>query len=806
MEKRTFVDEHRYVFTSEVEHDELRSFVTFHWAALPFAPEESFLRPLRAYLRPRHEVAEVWMVYPDDLDWLFLALQDMDRFPAVDDTGTPRLYRFFTVDSSGNFTEQRPTTSPDAVAVTPDLAATVIEDGLRQLFRDTEALASATAGFHFTHPSGSHSAHFIRASQAVSRTQHAYFVAMALLPVQRCESDLTIWLDTAGIATVGYAYADLIRRFGLPHAIRVDTFTGYGGLAGTLTPRTDDLVLISGSTSGSLAREVITKKKVPSGSVTTLFYLGATRLQAVDGHVLCDLTNRDPELTPSVRDARIAPYVTAKAESCTLCASGSGEILLDGDSFFPAARALDLRMPGLLDRPLNGTRARPKGSSATHFDGQDYFEDLFGHGAITFTAGTAVEGSAHGVSTRLSHLLLDGAPAGPVARIAAGLDRAVSDAPPVTVVISLSDTDSAAVGQFAAARLLGDEAVEVAAPDGLRWRVWRSDGGEQLGGLTPECTVLVCAGVVGSGRQLTSVSRELRKIDGGFQPRYFVGAAHPESSTTWSILEKTLGRVSSTGVSRLTPAWTLPREPRSPGAATPWTRERDQLQRVGDWLGAQPPHRSSVPLLEARTQQLDALTDSTLFVGATSTSADVRMPPINRNFALWPFPWESHEGSPEGAVPTHAEIYATVAHLLYESRRLSPEIEKRTITPRRHGYALHPAIFDRLNDPVIQAAVLRAAEPGELHFDQDADASRAVADLLVFVLTNVTTEAGNAAYEFLIALIEGRDTETSYGLRIDAKSMAMVLDHARTLYGDDFDGLNDIAPRVHALLLYLAAD
>ncbi|WP_295777175.1 hypothetical protein [uncultured Microbacterium sp.] len=803
MDKRTLVDEQRYVFTSEVEHDELRAFVTVHWAALPFAPEETFLRPLREYLRPRHEVAEVWMVYPPDMDELFVALQDTERFPTVDETGTPRLYRFFTINETGNLVEQRATTYTDAVPVTPALARLVIEDGLRQLFRDTESLASATAGFHFTHPSGSHSAHFIRASQAVSRTQHSYFVAMALLDVFSCRSNLTIWVDTAGIATVGYTFADLLRRFGVVHAIRVETFTGYGGLDASLNPLADDLVLISGSTSGSLARTVIAKKKLPADQVATLFYLGAPMSAAEAGDVLCDLTNRDEDVTPSVRDARIAPYTTFKGEPCDLCASGSGEIVLDGDSFFPAARALHLRMPSLLDRPLDGKRARISKAQATHFDGQGYFEDLFGHSAIVYATGTAVEASAHAVSTRLSHLLEPGAFPGPARRIATALDAAIAGAPPVAVVISLPDTDSAALGHYVASRLFGDRPSEVAAPDGMRWRVWRGDGGDGLAGLTEDCTVLICAGVVGSGRQLTSISRELRKVDGGFQPRYFVGAAHPESSTTWSILEQTLGRVSSTGTSRLTPVWKLPREPRFPGAPTPWTRESDQLQRVGDWLAEQTKYKSLVATLEARGKQLGALSSDTLFVGATSSGSDVRMRDINRSFALWPFAWETHVASPEGAIPTHAEIYATIAHLLYESRRLSPEVERRTITVRRHGYALHPAIFDRLNDPVIQAAVLRAAEPGELHYDQDPDASRAVADLLTFVLSNVTTEAGDASYEFVLSLVEGLDSTNSHGLRIDDKSLHMVLRSAEASYGTDFEALQTTAPRVAALLLYI---
>lgn len=800
MEHRTFVDEHRYIFTTDVEHGDLRAFVTVHWAGLTFAPDDSFLRPLRSYLDPRHEVAEVWFIYPADLDPLHVTLQAVDRFPKVDESGAPRKYRFFSVDKDGHLDEQRAESDSEEVTVTAEVASFVIADGLRQLFRDTDALASATAGFHFTHPGGSHSAHFIRTSQAVSRVQHCYFVAMALLGLLPRRGDRTIWVDTAGIAPVAYAYIDLLRRYRLRRPARAETFTGHGGLTDTLRPGAHDLALISGSTSGTLARRVIKEKNLPAANVATLFYLGAATLPPSDGHVLCDLTNRDEEVTPSVRDARIAPYITTKRASCALCATGSGEIVLDGDSFFPIAGALDLRMPGLYDRPLNGVRKR---DDASQFDGQNYFEDLFGHNAIAFDSGSGLEPSTHGVSTRLSHLLEPGAPPVPAGRIASALDVAVEGVPSVTVVLSLADTDSSAVGAFAAQRVLGEAAAEVSAPAGMHWRVWRADGQDGLSGLTPDSTILICAGVVGSGRQLTAVSRELRQVKGGFETRYFVGVAHPESSTTWTILEQTLGRASSSKVSRLTPTWTLPREPRSPGSESPWTRETDQLRRIGGWLSRYSAYSSSIPALETRLQQLDALTDNTLFVGATASDRDVEMPPINPRFALWPFEWGTHEQAPAGAVPTHAEIYATIAHLLYESRRLSPQIDKRTITARRHGFALHPAIFDRLNDPVIQAAVLRAAEPGELHFDLDHDASRAVGDLLVFVLANLTTQAGNAAYEFLLAMCEGLHTERSYGLRVDDGTRERVLGDARALYGEDFADAQDTAPRIRALLLFL---
>lgn len=793
--QRTFVDENRYLFTTDVDHDDFPTFVVVQWTALSFVAAEDFLVPLRSYLRPRHEVSEVWMLFPEDLLPKFEELRRSERF-AADDVVGPRIYRFFAVAPSGELHEELRVEGQDVVEVTDSVAGAVIEDGLRQLFRDTDSLATAAAGFHFTHPSGTHSEHFIRSSQSVSRTNHCYFMAMALLRVVDSEpEDATIWVDTAAIAPVAYAYIDLLRRGGLAGVRRVESFGGYGGMETSLRPVPHDLVLVSGSTSGSLAKAVVVDKRVPLASVVTLFYLGQELPPAEAGAVLCDLTNRDDRAHPSIRESRILPYQTFSAGTCRICAMGSGEIRLEGDSFFPATLQLDMRMPTFADRPLHGVSG-PR-HDILSFDGQDYFEDLFGTGAITYAAGTPVDGSPHGVSTRLKHLLDVEERNAFTIRLDTAVQRSLEGAAPVAAVLSLLDDDSTALGKLLATRLLSTNREDNLDEEDVTWREWRLPGAESLSEAVEGGTILVCAAVVGSGRTLTSVSRDLRKVTGTFDTRYIVAAAHPESSTTWNMLTQTLRRVSPTDTSTLTQIWRLPREPRFPDAKSPWAREQATLTAVGTWLSNRREYRGLVPALENRTLQLGKLNSDTLFAGAKGDIASV-----NANFALWPFDWTKHSS---GATPTHAEIYATVAHMLYESRRRSPRVDSRNITARRHGYALHPAVFDRFNDPVIQAAFLRAAEPGELHYTTDADASRAVADLLWFVLSNCSGEAGDAAYEFLLALCEGCDHENAPGMRIAPGSLRSVLaqlEDDRHL-GTDFDKLDVSSNHVRALLLYL---
>lgn len=790
--RRTFADADRYIFTTTVDNDGLPTFVTVHWSALPFAPTEAFLAPLRAYLSPRHEVSEVWFVFPHDLQPLHETLSQSERMDIT--APAPTSYRFFMVLPDGTLKESL--RAPEATSTEPTETtwAPLLQDGLRQLFRDTDALAIAAAGYHFTHPGGAHSEQFIRASQAASRTNHAYFIAMTLLQkLAPVEADSTIWTDTAGIAPVAYALVDLLRRNKAAGERRVESFIGYDGLSTQLQATPNDIILISGSTSGTLARKVIAEKKVVPGQVATLFFLSEQEPPTDAGVVLCDLSNRDNVAHPSVRESRILPYKTYRADACHICDIGSGEIRLEGDSFFPSTSQLDLRMPSVVDRPLGGkTGTRDR---VLEFDGHNYFEDLVGHDAITFTARDPQNRSPHGVSTSLGHLLDPENPNNVSEKILAEARIAVEKAPPVGAVLSLLDDDSTTLGQFLAREFLGEDIQDNLTETSAPWREWRI--ADTLEAAAQDRTILVCAAVVGSGRQLTAVSRELRSLPGDFNTEYVTAAAHPESATTWDMLSRTLERVSPTHTSRLRYVWRLPREPRFPNEKTPWARERNTLERVGTWLTEDGTHEYLVTSLENRLGELARLDSTNLFVGATGA-----IKAVNPGFALWPFDWTKRPGT---HTPTHAEIYATVAHLLYESRRRHPRVDTRSVSARRHGYALHPAVFDRFNDPIIQAAILRTAEPGELHYTTSEDGSRAVADLIHFVLSNIGNQSGDAAYEFALALCEGCQQDDAPGMRIHPRWLRSVLRELEDprSHGADFVALKGRADAVRALLLYL---
>ena len=795
-EQRTSVNEDAFTFVTDITRDGYPVFVAIHWTGVRFTPDDTFVQDLRKYLTLRPEVSEVWFVFPSDMVDLYQQLRRSKRF-TFGGTGIPQEYRFFTVNASGRLRERfRPRTS-SIPKITNDVEDDIIVDGLRQIFRDTDSLAAAAAGFHFAHPGGKHSTHFIRASQAVSRVQHAYFVALAMLrALPPCSDEATLWVDTASVSAGGYAFMDLQRRTGGVAIRRVETFGGYDGVAACLHPAVDDLVLISGSTSGTLARHVITTKNVPAPRVATLFFLAQAEWSTESGRLICDISDRTGNLFPGVRESRIKPYDAYESASCVICGNGSGAIELEGDSFFPAASELDLRMPSFIDRPFQNLTGEARKAQITEFDGSTYFFDLLGSDVITFDGGAGADRSPHGVTTRFGDVI-SSAPSSHIAkRILVEAKAAVAADQPVGAVISLLDNDSVALGQFLADHFLGASPEHNLKETDVRRREWRTAGTTSLTDIG-DGTVLVVAAVLGSGRALTSISRELRKVKGDYHPEYFVAVAHPESSTAWTILTRTLERRSNNKTTNLNYIWRLPREPRFPDAQTPWDRELVTLQEVGAWLARHSAHSGLVSALEPRMQELGRLDSWKLFVGAKK---GLPIEVVNGNFALWPFDWSDHHS---GEDPTHAEIYATVAHLLYESRRRNSQVDGRVLTARRHGYVLNPALFDRFNDPVIQGALIRAAEPGELHYTADADASHAVADLLWFVLDNIDSEAGGAAYEFLLALCEGRRDRHAAGIRIADVWLRNVLDQVARRYGNDFEDLQSSSPHVRALLLYL---
>lgn len=582
------------------------------------------------------------------------------------------------------------------------------ETGLRTIFKVRNGLLRATQSVHYIHPSGRHSRGFMRAANALIHGPEVSFIATCLLNhLDRCKHYL--WVDTSSIAGIGYAMVALRqamqRRYQAPV---ISSFSSYAGLETTKFERTSSsLVLISASTSGNLARQMISEKYFAPENVVILFSL-AKKTEGLS--ILCDLAH-DERINPAGAFSAIDEFDPA---ACPMCQEGSKAVRFVGDQFLADAIVYEPYTIVAKDAPASLAAL---------------MKTYAGKGIFQIKA-------AHADDDHANEIWVD------VARIASSevyrerirqlADRYV----PLSAshVVYLDDPSCQATADIIGAHL--------APISGSRLK---TVGAKDLGCVSGEKTtgsVVVVASCIGSGASLQSVSLDLREPFGD-RPRIFIVPFAKHSHTDrFRTLRSDLdfNGASSKHEVAVLHSLTLPVLPKF----SSWSREAALLK---DWLDVGQRRELAVsPEVEKLIlQRLDALSSL-----ASGSSKDLFWPApdghvlrIRQTFAFWPgINYKPKEVE-------HGDIFATIASVL-ENLRAGP-------TPKlRHSSYYHtlisPACFGRFNDGIIQASLLRGALPQELNYSASPALSGDMANIIGNTLNNFGHPRGEAALEFLIAL------------------------------------------------------
>ena len=127
---------------------------------------------------------------------------------------------------------------------------------------------------------------------------------------------------------------------------------------------------------------------------------------------------------------------------------------------------------------------------------------------------------------------------------------------------------------------------------------------------------------------------------------------------------------------------------------------------------------------------------------------------IRPGFAFWQGLGEEIEQA-----GSQADVYITVLAILHRLRSAEPE-ESALAQHAHNRTVLSPANFGRFNDGAIQAALLRAARPGELDYSHDPVLSTQMRHMVQRFIEHMEDDEGEAAPEFLLALAQGQVTLT----------------------------------------------
>lgn len=584
------------------------------------------------------------------------------------------------------------------------------------IFNLRHGFVESNASYHFENPSGRHTERFIRLSNILVRGAEIAFIGFCALPFISPGASVA-YLDTPSLYAVVAAINEQRSSFGTEAShIIADNFSSYAGFDSYPFDGSERaVVLISASSSGSLARRLIEEKHIDPERILHLLYLGRS---ATPTNIVCDLA-RDRHHNPDGVAER--PRVV-DAKDCPICARGSHAIKLQGDQF---------EFAGPQRAPLLVNKA--DAPAGLHRIMADYA------GAGVFQLGLGRTGST-GVRqfTISSEALLASEP------FQDRLDYALRRSLPASLdLVIAADNESLPLARKVAARVspsarvlhrerIGD------IPEGLRG------------------AIVIVSAVIESGRTLLDISRDLRSIAPRSPLLYLVGLSKSTGEPKRDGLDRSLVQTHN----HFSYQYIAVEQMILPVSsdANAWNLERQLL--IDPDIDALVP-ADLQPRISARIARLRRVTKPLLEeLYLANGDRPLRLQP---GFVFWP------DGLPAQNRHTDADVFFTVASVLQRLRANAHKSGDRAILSNWFQQTLlAPANFGRFNDDVIQASIVRAARPEELNFADRPEESREMGRLVRRVIEACQSERGGAATEFLLALATRR-------LRLCPEDVAVVL-------------------------------
>lgn len=580
----------------------------------------------------------------------------------------------------------------------------VLRLGLIEVFIRRNGLIRPQGAAHFVHPSGKHSQAFIRVANLMLRGPEVAFVAIGLLRYLT-RRFAYICVDTSSIAPIAYALVQLKQAFDDKYpAPTIDSFLSWGGVKGeySFPLPTDTLALVSASTSGNLAKQLISKTAISNLQVVTLYSLAKDRKGL---QILSDLSVEDVVLQGETLEEH-------RDTDCPLCLQGSQAVHFVGDQFL----ADDIRHNSV------EIIAKDAPDGLADFMAAYYGQDALG---MQMTAGGQAVNAYHIDVERL--------------QIPAFIDKfkeACRRYLPASTALVVHEVDPAS-------KLLAETAVK-AVPGLAGITVCDRKAIAQLPVGSVDGAVVITTGCTSSGSLLQSISRDLRDPANDLPRVYLIGFSKHSHLPAAKTLKSDLVHSSTSHKHHYEIIEPLVLPLASPMSA--WEAERLFMTELTDLLKEGAGIRQDViDAAEDRISQIDELASGNVenFFWKSPMGDALR---LRRTFAFWNPGYDPERAS-------QGDVLMTIASVLENMRNGS---KSKLFNNAFHHSVIAPGMFGRYNDGIIQSSMLRAARPHELDYSADAGASNTMARLLATIVEEWQGPRGEAAMEFLIALATER--------------------------------------------------
>lgn len=592
---------------------------------------------------------------------------------------------------------------------------------LVDMFKQSGAMMRSTSGFHYVKPSKKHVDGFLRASNVLESGENVSAIAFWLLPYIWKKPIRRIIVDTSGISSVAHVLAyEAVRLGGLDALPTISSHKSYGGLdALNIIDPEGTLILISASTSGGLCQELLAKGADPANMVT-LFYLG--KHPSDRGHTLCDLTKHEIKNPDGLN-----PVTNHSESDCPECKKGSFPIKLEGDQF-----TLE---PPKVEEVLIARDDLPK-------DQREILDKL---------AGTGVFKVFRNLEQRQLEIFLDIAALFP-AKIPEGDQNAetLSDIKNKYIAIARRGLP-VHLKRIIHTNYPFSEELAIAA-EGVLKEYGKTEesyliASRELRTINPpqpETASLVVSACLDDAHQLMSINRDLRAIQPHGNTTYIAPIFRASSKGERNRIRSSL-TFGESGPNTFNLYSLIEIDLPECAKKHSWKLELECLNQLIDWADME---GKSIPKdLMNRVEMLRAVPASGMSDGLfwkSPREMDLRIRP---DFTLI-----NTDGGKRKL--SQADVYVAVSALMLSLR--SGVKNKPRLSHRPYEWVvLSPDNFQRFNDGVIQAALLRAARDYELVYASDERLSERLKELILAQIQNLKEghDDGEALMEFLLALL-----------------------------------------------------
>lgn len=729
-----------YIYTSkyykENGHDEkMPCSVTVIFCDRDSIEKASLQSEIKKFYESNYQTDEICVIGGEYSDALLTKLFITDQLDTFKDI--PKIQRghlkeslyLFTFDKDGNLD-----CSNSPGVITKETTDLIINDGLVHIFKERGGLIEAKGdAHHFVFPSGKHCNKFLRTGNILLHSSEMYFIAFTLLSKYKEEQHRQIYCDTSSINTLAFALLELKRKLvgGGFRIIPVESFSSYKGIfSKSIRFFENSLILISSSTSGNII-EKITKHhtNIDIANLVVLYFLGSNSDYLKNkANILCNLTKS------STNPLGLQYYDTYSDRDCVYCKKGSYAVEVKGDVFL-------LEKPKINRITIKVTDA-PKKLSA--FVRQFKSTNINENNVLkTNYKETRITSSKYEVYFDMHHVLckIEDPKNKLYKDYKQRLFNFINQYIPSNTKYFITLPDE---GSIKLAEIITNHIKSNYADGKLPETVKFDDVAEKIKDVTTEGAVVILGSCISNGKNLLYLSRTLRPFD-KLRLVYFIGLARTNTEEYLNSLKTNLkqgayGKESNSFVE----VENLFCNKDSKG--TSWLKEKDFIADLLDTI-----EEEKLPVATAFFKDRIELIDESVSTRQKGLANSLFYPntqaialELRKGFAFFNFPDYTDDVS-------QADIYFTINTVItnlrncddYEHCLRQTEFVRNIIDPHN---------FNRYNDGIIQACILRSAYPSELSYHIDEELSSDMKAILEKIIEQHKTPQGEGLLEFLYAV------------------------------------------------------